>query len=706
MSMGFWISATSQDEVSLLSVAVWETNLGKTKAVVYPFRAPTKHYVTSIAIADKLRENTQYHYEVRLNGEAQLCGLDSEAFTFHTLSASPDNLEILLMSCHGIEAYQQDPKTDDKDTWNMWDRVLQALQQRPNCRIGLLGGDQVYMDDTFGEDISKFNPKKPDEAQVKAFEAYRKYWGEPVYRRVLARLPCLLMWDDHDIIDGWGSREEQFGSEKWKIYGEILYRAFDEMQGSRNIGVLNEKNGYSFLFKSGSCAVLGLDLRNTRRRKTLTEFEMLSDAAKTDIKNAISGLTTDIETLFILSPVTIARMGGKVEFFLGALSNFMWELMKWFGYGKTFLRMLSWTLIFAACYFALYLETPSWRGSIQSTGSLLLLSVLTLGNWKNFPKYFPRAGSYLRGGLCLVLLGLAWHIQSVWFEPEFHGWSLLAEKWLERTSPIEDVPKNLWSWIRSCPIDTAIGLFFSIGAIGFFGFVKSKTIQKKIVKCFNLKKEGASQLVKIELGAGILFFILPLLVLNWWRGLPGNETSLTIFPYAIFGLLTFLTFIIAILESMGLINMIAGLNDDVLDSWSAEEHQDDLRWLLEQIELGASEGRQVHILCGDIHTGGLSTISFPTKNGSLKVSQITSSPISYVTMPPLVEKLTSGIGEVDLIDRKKKDPDNIICSVNNVFFRSNRNFVILKTKKSSKHLTVDYYFEDLSDIVSFNIGQV
>lgn len=204
------------------------------------------------------------------------------------------------------------------------------------------------------------------------------------------------------------------------------------------------------------------------------------------------------------------------------------------------------------------------------------------------------------------------------------------------------------------------------------------------------------------MGIGAILLLL-LAVINWWRGLPGEHASFAILPYAFFGVLTLITFLIAVLEAMGLINIVAGLNDDVLDSWSADEHQDDLRWLLKQIDIASAGGkRRVHLLCGDIHTGGLSRITFGPKDKPLTVVQVTSSPISYVTMPALVEKLTSGIGKVDLIDRKKKS-DNVICSVNNVFFRSSRNFVILNVPKDETRIRVDFYFEDLDQATSIQI---
>lgn len=499
-SMGFWISASSAEEISRFSIQYWPSSQEKDQAKSVIFSGATKHFFTSIAIAEELLPDTQYSYEVLFNGNPEYCGLKPEAFTFQTLSENPDELEIMLMSCHGIEAYQNDPKTNNIETWNMWDRLLMTLKARPNCRIGLLGGDQVYMDDTFGDDLKKFNPQKPDEAQDKALAAYKKYWSEPVYRAVMARLPCLLMWDDHDIIDGWGSREEQFGKDKkkWSIYGEILYRAYDEMQASRNSGVLDQTNGSSFIYKTASTAVLGFDLRNTRGRKITnpSELEMLSEKAKSNIESAIQKLGPEIQHLFLLSPVTLARMGGSIEFFLGALSNFMWELMKWGGYGKTFLRTFYWTLIFSACYLILYIDIPELQGALQSFASFIILLIFVVGNWKNLTKYFPKGNAWIKTGIGLVLCGILGRIFYVLNQKDFPAEKITSDvtawiesQWLSLSTDFWNTLLQYWQWLFSGPTDTRLGLALSISVIGYFAFAKSKSVQKWIGNIMGLEKK-------------------------------------------------------------------------------------------------------------------------------------------------------------------------------------------------------------------------
>ena len=37
------------------------------------------------------------------------------------------------------------------------------------------------------------------------FELYCKRWAQPQLAAMLASVPTIMMWDDHDIFDGWGS---------------------------------------------------------------------------------------------------------------------------------------------------------------------------------------------------------------------------------------------------------------------------------------------------------------------------------------------------------------------------------------------------------------------------------------------------------------------------------------------------------------------
>lgn len=667
-------------------------------------------YGVQIHRFENLEPNTKYQYVVYVDDELWIGeNLDASDFVFTTFPVVEDDIDIVMMSCHGIEAYEKDSKTNTADTWEMWRRLNQLISDSEKCYLGILGGDQVYMDDTFQVDISKFDPKKPNDMKKLIYKTYQKYWSTPEYRKVMVKLPCYLMWDDHDIIDGWGSRTEQFKEtfldkgtefvahkifrfkyitrkEKWRHYGALLFQAFDEMQSCRNPARIPNANTSSFLAKLGQTAIIALDMRRERGMQDVKgdEFQILSKTHMDAIDAAVEDLE-NIKDIYIVSPVTLARMSGKMEFLLGSISNFMWQLGVWFGYGKSPFRVAYWASIFLAGYWALYSESINLPGVFQSFVLGAFLLFLLLGNTKNFSKFFPNSGNTIMsviGGVILLLFG------HVFFKiyPYVNGtdWSL--------TSILKIAQIDFKSE------DSRIGTYLSLASIFYLSFIKWSFPNKLIKKKVGKNKESLSKIHSYLL-VGSFLILLPLMVFNWWRGLPGLETKLEnvllLIPFALLGIATFFAFLMSILEGMGVIDEVAGLNDDVLDAWSATEHVNSLKWFKKLILKLSNNGlRRVHLLCGDIHTGGLSEITLGEKNDpkAFKFFQITSSPISYVTMPALVEKITSGVGNVPLTESRKKGALQI-GEFNNLYFRSQRNFVILKTNQSS--LEVAFYFEDL-----------
>jgi len=87
----------------------------------------------------------------------------------------------------------------------------------------LLGGDQLYADEIWSTvpELKKWNELSLDKKvsrsankamveQIERFfdQLYAERWSDPTMSLMLAQVPSLMMWDDHDIFDGWGSFPE------------------------------------------------------------------------------------------------------------------------------------------------------------------------------------------------------------------------------------------------------------------------------------------------------------------------------------------------------------------------------------------------------------------------------------------------------------------------------------------------------------------
>ena len=139
---------------------------------------------------------------------------------FRTLEASPKEVRFGFYSCH-------DPFSVTGHGEGLWANFYQLLcQRKADFVIG--GGDQVYVDTNRDEDmpdmwkwlrsqklsiIENFsNPDgslKHEEITDRFVEIYhqyyRFYWAFPNLQKTYKAFPQYMVWDDHEIMDGWGS---------------------------------------------------------------------------------------------------------------------------------------------------------------------------------------------------------------------------------------------------------------------------------------------------------------------------------------------------------------------------------------------------------------------------------------------------------------------------------------------------------------------
>lgn len=162
---------------------------------VFPFvstEGPEREFGTAIAVADGLRPEHRYHYNVLRRGRVVAGGHG----TVRTMPRPGSMADVLFVtiSC-------SDFKTD-----GAWLELEQFIRdQQP--RFILMIGDQVYLD--FGTTAEKIWPANIDTPPAKRrrimAERYREHWQRAPVRRVMANTPTYMLWSDHEIRDGWGS---------------------------------------------------------------------------------------------------------------------------------------------------------------------------------------------------------------------------------------------------------------------------------------------------------------------------------------------------------------------------------------------------------------------------------------------------------------------------------------------------------------------
>lgn len=290
---------------------------------------------TDCTTIENLRPDTKYFYQLWTNAAhslpLNLQGLTENDLHFRTLSADAnDQIDFLMMSCHNPTVAGQ----DGFDGHAVWADIPQIVSRDSNksVRFALLVGDQVYADDWKDRVLKEQNAA----ARLKLYlSVYRKFWSNIHYRRVMCSLPAVMMWDDHDITDGWGSTVNSFLEKtsefkpEWKRLFEAASSAFSVMQASRNPAPLssNPNEGFDCCFRVGKWGFVLLDLRSNRnlfQRRLMTPEQAQRIRAWVDANKGM------MRGLFIVSPVVFSHGSPVIDDFLVWWWPLVMKCVDWF----------------------------------------------------------------------------------------------------------------------------------------------------------------------------------------------------------------------------------------------------------------------------------------------------------------------------------------------------------------------------------------
>ena len=192
-------------------------------------------------------------------------------------------------SCCGFSDWNDKTKLEnqERDPWGQWKDLAAAHATQP-FHLLLLGGDQIYMDSLWSAEpllewrqkLRRFqaryqwDPDGPYDQQARQgfMDIYVSNWSREGMAGVLATIPSIMMWDDHDICDGWGSHPDDVQS--FPVMQGLFGVARDYFQAlqlgqppgavpANGIGPAGQFSSLHFL---GDVALLVLDLRSFRTR--------------------------------------------------------------------------------------------------------------------------------------------------------------------------------------------------------------------------------------------------------------------------------------------------------------------------------------------------------------------------------------------------------------------------------------------------------
>jgi hypothetical protein len=200
-----WVETDAACEVSVLGT--------RTRT----FEVDGHHY--ALVVLDELDPGAVTPYTVELDGVAAWpdAGDPRAPSSIHTREGERQ-ARLVFGSCR-VGAPQRPPwnlpageASEAFGTDALWaySRRLQAgIEPWPDCLLMI--GDQVYADEVSPETLefirSRRDTGQPPGEEIADFEEYtrlyREAWADPDIRWLLATVPSVMIFDDHDVIDDW-----------------------------------------------------------------------------------------------------------------------------------------------------------------------------------------------------------------------------------------------------------------------------------------------------------------------------------------------------------------------------------------------------------------------------------------------------------------------------------------------------------------------
>ena len=286
-----------------------------------PTEAGVPEFGTAIADATGLAPDTRYRYVVRSPD-----GVVAARGSIHTFPLQWDRTDLLFASasCDSLHV------AGDRSSPGAWD-LLARRMRRGDLRFLMLLGDQVYMDEM--EDLWCL-PLDLDrrERRRRMAEVYHRFWSRAPVAEILANVPTYMMWDDHEIRNGWGSdpgdsptlacryprsrpisaRYEAFFEDARHVYWHFQHVRNPATPGVDGAAFLEQgtRRAVPFAFACGATTLLVLDNRGARDvwRRPLP---VLGAEQWTALRGMLQGLDAKTDSLVVVVPLPVVSMPNR-----------------------------------------------------------------------------------------------------------------------------------------------------------------------------------------------------------------------------------------------------------------------------------------------------------------------------------------------------------------------------------------------------------
>lgn len=271
-------------------------------------------YYRFIIQIDLIQKEQQCKYWIENQIGEQVSNKYSDLWMF-SIPGEKDVPRIYSCSCNGIT--KKDPDKYSPEDIERWKELIKTHDQYPG-HILIMTGDQVYADSLW-ETIPYFDKIEKTlkdknllanhqisgknlsdlRSQLNFFyeNLYFKSWGYEAMAKAMASIPSIMIWDDHDIFDGYGSHEIEI--QESQIVSEIYrtaekYFSLFQIRTKKNVSLINPNgNHFASNLHFRNFEILVFDGRSQR-----TTSQVHSNDQYNEIKlhfNKISNIETNME---------------------------------------------------------------------------------------------------------------------------------------------------------------------------------------------------------------------------------------------------------------------------------------------------------------------------------------------------------------------------------------------------------------------------
>jgi len=238
------------------------------------------------------------------------------------------HIRVFKCSCNGISHIRASDL--EEENFKMW-RKMEAVHRDFKGHCLIMSGDQVYADSLW-EEVEYLNNISyilEDKAKVAGFQLgttrgkleqelrifyeklYIDNWSNKSMSNIMASIPSAMMWDDHDIFDGYGSHEPELQeSELFKSIFKIAseYFLLFQIRGNTNQSLINlGNNHYSLHFCYRNYEFVIMDHRSFRTRNRIMNAIQYNDIELSLSVKTITNGNQENRILSFVSPVPISH---------------------------------------------------------------------------------------------------------------------------------------------------------------------------------------------------------------------------------------------------------------------------------------------------------------------------------------------------------------------------------------------------------------